>query len=183
MILSIVSLFFDSIECYSQFSGFVSVCQQGENGPKYGIYDSQCNQVVPCMYDYVVIEEDTYVTGPFPVQKDGKFGYVAHDGKLVIPCIYEHVGFFHGELALVSMEGKFGMIDRSGKLILPCIYDVDEDYFDCCPFSYYYIRDGVAIVQQGDIFKVVNAQGEVIIPNCLPSETSWSWILKLEFNF
>lgn len=170
---SIVSVFVDSFEDYSQFLGFVVVGQNGENGTKYGLYDSQCNEVVPCEYDWVTIEGETYVMGPIPVEKNGKFGFANHDGNLIIPCIYDGFNFFRGEYAFVKIGEKWGMINRSGQLILPCIYDVDEDNFD-----YYYIRHGVSIVQQGDVFKVVNTKGQEIVPDCNPEYTNWTWVKK-----
>lgn len=53
----------------------------------------------------------------FPVQVDGKYGFIDRTGKIVIEPTFESVGIFAEGLADAKSGGKWGLIDRTGKLI------------------------------------------------------------------
>lgn len=53
----------------------------------------------------------------------GKWGYVDESGAEVIPCKYDHAGYFVNGLAQVKKGAKAGMIDNSGREILAVKYD------------------------------------------------------------
>lgn len=57
------------------------------------------------------------------VYKDGKFGYIDLNGKLVIPLKYTSANDFKDGYAQVSIDGKFGYIDKKGKVVIPLKYN------------------------------------------------------------
>ena len=97
------------------------------------------------------IPEATYLS-PFNdgysiIQKNGKVGYINHDGKIVIPCKYDFVSPFKDGYAGVSFDepklggdyhtyliqvqesgiGTYGIIDKTGKMIIePMFYGPPE---------------------------------------------------------
>ena len=57
----------------------------------------------------------------------GKYGYIAPDGRVVIPVQFDDaLDFDEDGLARVGMQGKYyvkwGFIDRSGRTVIPCSY-------------------------------------------------------------
>ncbi len=58
------------------------------------------------------------------VKRDGKWGYINSNGKLVIPCSYMHAGDFNGNYAFVcKSEIECGIIGKDGDGLTPFIYD------------------------------------------------------------
>lgn len=53
------------------------------------------------------------------VQVNGKFGFIDTSGKIVIPCIYDSVGHFENDAAIVMKDGKYGLINKVGKVLVP----------------------------------------------------------------
>ena len=51
------------------------------------------------------------------VGKDGKYGFVDKQGKLVIPLDYGNAGSFSEGLALVEKNRKLGFIDKKGNVV------------------------------------------------------------------
>ena len=88
------------------------------------------------------------------VKKDGKYGLMSRSGKLVVPAIYDEVGYFADEWVAVRMgeEGeydydsgtwvgrtaKWGIVDTNGNTVLPIEYD-----------GVYVYRDAVVVEQDG----------------------------------
>jgi len=58
------------------------------------------------------------------VKKDGKWGYINSNGKLVIECNYLHAVDFDGKYAFVcKSETECGIIGNDGGGLTPFIYD------------------------------------------------------------
>ena len=57
------------------------------------------------------------------VVSEGKYGYAAKDGNIIIPAMYDWAGDFEEGLALVRKDGAMGLIDKRGKEILPLQYE------------------------------------------------------------
>lgn len=54
----------------------------------------------------------------------GKWGFATTDGKIIIPCVYEEVGFYSDDgLAKVKKAGKYGYINNKGAVVIPLEYD------------------------------------------------------------
>ncbi len=64
------------------------------------------------------------------VNSEGKWGYINSEGKTVIPCIYESVGYvWYDGLATARIDGKTGVIDRKGNTVIPFTWDsISLDY-------------------------------------------------------
>ncbi len=64
----------------------------------------------------------------FLSKKDGKYGYVDKDGKIVVDYIYEDAkeqnpyGY-----AAVKKDGKWGAIDKDGREVSECRYDLENN--------------------------------------------------------
>lgn len=57
-----------------------------------------------------------------PYRKSTLWGYCLPDKTMVIPCEYEWVGLFHGDVAIIKKDEKYGAINRSGKVFVPFSY-------------------------------------------------------------
>ncbi|MCS7076882.1 MAG: WG repeat-containing protein [Bacteroidia bacterium] len=55
-----------------------------------------------------------------------KWGYSNSKKEMVIPCQYDHAGFFEGNFAIVKKKGKFGVINKQGTEIIPFSYGYDN---------------------------------------------------------
>ena len=74
-------------------------------------------------------------------------------GELIVPCIYEQIGYFNDGLAWVKRNGKSGFIDITGKEVIPCIYD-DVNSFD----------EGLGLVQKNGKWGFIDISGSEQIP-------------------
>src|SRR5690606_39944812 len=63
---------------------------------------------------------------------NGKSGAINRKGVIVIPFIYDKIGYFYASgLAIAKKDGKFGFINGTGKEIIPLIYEeVDQSMVD-----------------------------------------------------
>src|ERR1041384_2177978 len=66
----------------------------------------------------------------YPVEKDGKWGYIDATGKLVIQPQYDCTFPFSEGLAAVCVGNKIGYIDTAGKLIIQPQYDFAYPFSD-----------------------------------------------------
>jgi hypothetical protein len=66
-----------------------------------------------------------FTFGLAAVSKNNKWGFIDETGKLVIPMIYDEVGYFdQNSLSSVSKNGKSGFINKKGVEIIPIIYEM-----------------------------------------------------------
>ena len=86
--------------------------------------------------------------------KNGKYGYVDEDKKVVIPLVYDSARKFSAEgFAAVKKDGKYGFIDTTGKECVPFIYDDTSSYVD-----------GLARVKRDGKWGYIDKTGREIIP-------------------
>jgi hypothetical protein len=64
----------------------------------------------------------------FPVEKDGKFGFIDRTGRVVIPLQFQSANDFHEGLALVTSNGKKMFIDMTGKTVITPQFDIVNDF-------------------------------------------------------
>jgi hypothetical protein len=83
------------------------------NNNKVGRLDSRGNLFIPTQYDEII----PFNGGRRFVMKDGKYAAITYTGKLLTPFIFENVGGFSNDAALV-IEKKKGGIDRDSKYIV-----------------------------------------------------------------
>ncbi len=100
------------------------VVGQDYSSGKIGFIDIKGNEVIPCIYEcwHSDYEEDkppfffTFSDGIIALAKDGKYGCVNTDGKIVLPFTYDYIGEFVNEIAMAYKGGKqLSIVAKSGK--------------------------------------------------------------------
>ncbi len=92
------------------------------------------------------------------VVKDGKWGVVNADGKLVLETVYEYTpgevyeGFFNG-LTVVMQNGKYGFVNEEGNIVIPLAYDYCSNF-----------KNGFADVRKDGKYGVIDTNGTVLVP-------------------
>lgn len=66
----------------------------------------------------------------YPVEKDGKSGYIDGTGKIIIPLQFDGANEFHDGLALVTANGKKLFIDTTGRVVIKPNFDIVNDFFE-----------------------------------------------------
>jgi hypothetical protein len=97
-------------------------------------------------------EVHSFADGLAPVWRQGKWGYMNHQGKVVIEPQYDTALYFSEERAAVKAAGKWGYIDKQGNFLI-------EPRFDfALSFS-----DGLAEVRVGDEWGYIDQKGILVI--------------------
>lgn len=86
---------------------------------------------------FEAIEIPASETEPVAVMKNGKWGFVDRDGKMVISANYDQARSFSLGMAPVMIDGKWGYIDQNNKVV------IEPQYTDATAFS----PDGSAVVK------------------------------------
>jgi len=64
----------------------------------------------------------------FPVEKDGKWGFIDRTGKLIIPLQFDSANNFHEGLALVTANKKTLFVDGSGRVVITPQFDIVNSF-------------------------------------------------------
>ena len=104
--------------------------------------------------------------GLFGFEKDGKFGYMDKNEKVIIPAVYEYANTTYKSIpsfskGLVSLykDGKYGLLDKTGKTVIPFEYDYVNPFATNPSF--------VTLRKKADnknIYGVASIQHKIIIP-------------------
>ena len=63
----------------------------------------------------------------FVSKKDGKYGFVDKDGKVIVDYIYDDVGMQNSfGFAAIKKDGKWGAVDRNGNIVQEPTYQLDD---------------------------------------------------------
>jgi len=91
----------------------------------------------------------------YPVEVDGKWGYINATGEMVIPPQFHQALDFSEGLALISLklEGKWGYIDTTGNIVIPPQFD-----------DAFYFSEGMAKVVIDKKVGYINKTGDLVIP-------------------
>lgn len=92
---------------------------------------------------------DLATTRYYPVEENGKWGFINEDGQLAIIPEYNWVENFSDGMAMVGMEEGVTFIDKSGHRISDAAYD------DAYPFA-----SGYAVVEINGNLGIINRLGE-----------------------
>lgn len=97
------------------------------------------------------------------VEKDGRTGWIDHNGQVIVPLKYDRTREFSEEIVAVNQGatlddfgyegGKWGYCNRKGVEIIPPQFDEVADF-----------KQGLAAVKKGKKYGYVNAQGKIQIP-------------------
>lgn len=88
------------------------------------------------------------------VSKNGKYGYVNQNGKVIIPLEYDFLSRFNSGLALAEKNNEEFYIDKKNNIL-----KLQNDYDDLRLFY-----DGMALVKKNDKYGYVDATGKEVIP-------------------
>jgi hypothetical protein len=92
--------------------------------------------------------------GLIGVRRAGRFGFIDHAGREVIPLRFESVHPFADGLAAAAIDGKWGFIDRSGRWVVPPVYDWVR------PCS-----EGLCAVQEEGLWGFLDLAGKLVVPH------------------
>ena len=115
------------------------------------------------------------------VRKNGKYGYVNKDNKLIVPLKYDEVegpgglgidtarnedsNWFLGPLISVARNGQWGFVNQSGREVVPTVYDLVK-------YSGGYGNKPIWVMKNG-VYGAVDTLGNLVIPIIYESEISF----------
>ena len=88
---------------------------------------SQYSNIEPIRLENIITEV-IYEKNILKFMKDGKYGIISIDGKVILEPIYDEItslGYKRGEI-LVKKDNKYGIIDETGKTVIKIKYDSIE---------------------------------------------------------
>lgn len=66
----------------------------------------------------------------WPVEKDGKWGYIDPSGRITISCRFDHADVFEDGLARIRSADKWGFVDPHGKVVIEPRFDFVRSFSD-----------------------------------------------------
>lgn len=100
-----------AIEKYDSRTIFIGGFSKVSLNGKFGLINTNGEEIVPCKYDYVSYFHENMVE----VRLNGKYGFFDIHGKEVVPCKYDCVWGYNNGTAKVVYKGCLGQIDANGK--------------------------------------------------------------------
>lgn len=96
-------------------------------------------------------EWESYI---IPVENNGKYGFMNFETKdTVVPCIYDTVDYFTGNLAAVRLNKKWGFVNKNGLAVIECQFDSAAS-----------LQNGLLQVVKNNRSGCVDIAGKEIIP-------------------
>lgn len=107
-------------------------------------------------YDY--ISSEGYSEGLIIVRKDGKYGAIDKQGKVIIPFEYEKLAAFKEGLASAKKNGKYGYINAQNEMVIDFQFDMTFNSF----------KNGIAVVAMGERLNykeaMIDKNGKILTP-------------------
>lgn len=98
------------------------------------------------------IYQSSHFSQGYAIINDSNFyGLIDSTGVIVIPVIYEYMGFLKDDLIVAKKDKKSGYLDTKGKIIIPFIYDLADDF-----------KNGIAIIQKNGKCGIIDKKGNQI---------------------
>ena len=142
----------------SDNANIVTVLLRENNECKYKVYDFKGN----FLGAYDDFRKNRTGNAVFAVKKDGKWGYIDVNGKVVIPLEYEEVADFSEGLAPVSKNGKWGYINLKNEIVIPFKFANSKMYSFKNGAAQYCYTGGNSL-QSDDVNGLINLKGEIIV--------------------
>jgi hypothetical protein len=101
--------------------------------------------------------------GLYPIEEDGKLGFIDSTGRIVVKPIYDDAGEFCDGRAYVMQDGKYGFVDSTGRVIVPPRYDTVGAFCE-----------GLALVVQNGKAGYIDETGKVVIAPQFESANDFS---------
>lgn len=91
-----------------------------------------------------------------PYERGGNFGYINHEGHIIIPNHFQFAnGFFEGLAFVKDENGQMGFINEEGKWVIPCDKCIGAGDF----------HEGLAfVVNEANMWGFIDKAGNTIIP-------------------
>lgn len=137
----------------SRGNGYYELKRDG----KYGIIDSQLNNVTPFKYDSIRNFEKNNLCMVRIKQPDGsKYGYINVNGVEQVAVKYDKIYSFEMGLAVAKLGRYYGIINEQDEVVVP----FNLDYLDMRG-----LENGYATMEgYNNKWGTINAQGQVVIP-------------------
>lgn len=132
---------------------------------KYGVLNltkDSIIEILKCEYDLISFLNSSLI---FKIQKNGKYGILDYNGKLIIPVEYDQIEIAQSNNNLLFIANKNNLkslIDKSSNIINIQNYKSIKKLYD--PFSYYNIVEGFKIIGTNDKAGLLDIYGHEIIP-------------------
>jgi WG containing repeat len=120
--------------------------------------DMKLEKFIPifiCLLLFVGIVYGKETGNLFPVKKDGKFGYIDSNGKVIIPFKFDDAWYFSEGLASIKIGEKRGYINEKGKIVIEPQFVWANSFFE-----------GLAKVETSDSFGLtgfIDKSGKIVI--------------------
>ncbi|CAN5182905.1 hypothetical protein BH09BAC2_BH09BAC2_12580 [soil metagenome] len=169
LIIVIISCLFTYGELQAQLISAPSSSTASAPKPKPKPKPKPNPKVKPIVFD----ETGSFYDGMARVKKNGKYGYIDDNNKLIIPLQYSDLATVQFEgLIWAAVNGKYGHINTKGVIVTPFRYD------DSWSFG-----DGLAKVKLNGLYGFVNKLGrEVIYPKYETVESFYNGKSKVKLN-
>lgn len=101
-----------------------------------------------------------YEQNVLKVQKDGKWGIIDFEGKILLDTQYDNIETIPGleNVILIQKDGKYGVVDKEGRVIL------DTNYKSITNLGKNSI-DGYIVQDDTGLYGIVDSSKKVILPN------------------
>jgi len=180
---------------YVDKNGDIKSIKLAKSNGKIGFLKENGEELFPCIFDSVVIvnnyntlnSENISTRRMFftvsrdnnqyaKVKKDGKWGLISIEGKIIIPCIYDEIYEFDysktermeppyidyldwgTKIAIVKKNRKWGLVNDKGYILTECNY---EEFFIPDVQLFYKNRAGA---RKNGKWGFLNLKGETVIP-------------------
>lgn len=135
-----------------------------ETAGRFGLIDSNFNEVFPCEYISLGIPKDGYcifepVPENHPANRSVSYlsprprGIMNLNGDIIVPAEYDQIWNYSEGLFCVKKDQLFGFVDLNGKVAIPIQYEQTGGRF----------RNGRVAFKQGDKWGYLNKLGEVVV--------------------
>jgi hypothetical protein len=123
-----------------------------ERDGKQGWYSPEKKKIIfPVVYDEISCPSMT--VDYIETKKDGRYGIMTVDGKVVFEPVYEKIDYFDDGVFGVRQNGRWGLVKGDGSVLCEC-------RFDSFLPGYY----GYAVVSERGRSGYVNLEGRIAVP-------------------
>jgi hypothetical protein len=103
--------------------------------------------------------------GRFPIEQNGKWGYIDNTGRVVIPPSFDSANDFHEGLALVTLGQKTFFINTTGTIVITPQYDIVNDFSEgLAAVNNGQVRNGIGLIANPGKWGYIDQSGKLVIP-------------------
>jgi len=155
------------------------MCYVGKKGKQWSVINSGGKVIIPPgSYDSIgafnCCTNLKIRTCAFAVLKNGKWGAVTEQNKVVLPFEYDQA-FEYGDSIWISKNNKWGMVTHAGSEVIPFQYDsLSKEYNVTDDFYYYSVR-------KEKLWGCINTNGQALLPIEYDTRVVYAdtmWVIK-----